>query len=78
METHQATAFYTVISLIIVFVSFIIYVCWKLLVSIARAEGTYGVRPVPQRIEHSENIHPRRDDTMFLARPIDLNFQKPD
>ena len=59
METHQATAFYTVISLISVFVSFIIYVCWKLVESTARAEGTYGVRPVPQRIELSE-VHPRR------------------
>ena len=60
METHQATAFYTVISLISVFVSFIIYVCWKLVVSTTRAEGTYGVRPIHQRIVLSENIHPRR------------------
>ena len=59
METHQVTAFYVVIAIISVFVSFIIFVCWKLVVSTARAEGTYGVRPVPQRIELSENIHPR-------------------
>ena len=58
METHQATAFYTVISLISVFLSYILYVGWKLVVSTARAEGTNGVRPVPQRIELSE-IHPR-------------------
>ena len=60
METRQATAFYTVIVIISVFVRFIIFVCWKLVVSSARAEGTYGDRPSPQRIELSENIHPRR------------------
>ena len=51
---------YTAIAIIIVFVCFIIFVCWKLVVSTARAEGNYGVRPVPQRIELSDNIHPRR------------------
>ena len=59
MENHQAAAFYTVISLISVFVSFILYVCWQLVVSTAKAEGSSGIRPVPQQIELSE-IHPRR------------------
>ena len=48
MENHQLAAFYTVISLITVFVAFILYVCWQLVVSTAKAEGAYGIRPVPQ------------------------------
>ena len=48
-----------VISLISEFVSFILYVCWQLVVSTSKAEGSNGIRPVPHQIELSE-IHPRR------------------
>ena len=58
MENHQQAAFYTVISLTTVFVGFILYVCWQLVVSTAKAKGSNGIRPVPQ-IELSENC-PRR------------------
>ena len=58
MENHQQAAFYTVISLITIFVAFILYVCWKLVISTAKAEGANAIRPVPQ-IELRE-IHPRK------------------
>ena len=56
MENHQQAAFYTVISLITIFVAFILYVCWQLVISTAKAEGANAIRPVPQ-IELHE-IHP--------------------
>ena len=58
MENHQQAAFYTVISLITIFVAFILYVCWQLVISTAKAEGANAIRPVPQ-IELRE-IHPRK------------------
>ena len=58
MENHQQAAFYTVISLITIFVDFILYVCWQLVISSLKAEGANAIRPVPQ-IELRE-IHPRK------------------
>ena len=55
---ENLAAFYTMISLITVFVAFILYVSWQLVISTAKAEGANGIRPVPQ-IELRE-IHPRK------------------
>ena len=51
---------YTAIAIFCIFVCFIIFVCLKLVVSTSRAEENYGVRPELQRIELSDNIHPRQ------------------
>ena len=51
---------YTAIAIFCIFLCFIIFVCWKLVVSTSIAEENYGVRPELQQIELNDNIHPRQ------------------
>ena len=48
MESHQLSSYYTAISVITIFITIVLFVCWKLVQSTARVEEA-GARPiVPQ------------------------------